>query len=63
VQLPIERDGLRMEFAGWAYPLEDYFRALEEAGFAVEAVREPAAGDARWHRVPLFLMWRAVKTA
>ncbi len=62
--VPIERDGLRMEFAGWAYPLEGYFRALESAGFAIEAVREPPSQTAgRWTRIPLFLMWRAVKSA
>jgi SAM-dependent methyltransferase len=62
--VPVERDGLRMEFAGWAYPLEGYFRALENAGFAIEAVREPRidSGSERWRRIPLFLMWRAVKT-
>ena len=61
--VPIERDGLQMEFAGWAYPLEGYFRALEAAGFAIEAVREPRidGGSERWRRIPLFLMWRAVK--
>jgi SAM-dependent methyltransferase len=26
----------------WAYPLEDYTRALEEAGFLIESLREPA---------------------
>lgn len=69
VEIPVERSGLSMEFAGWAYPLEEYFGALERAGFSVEAVREPrvdgvAATDPseeRWLRIPLFLMWRAVK--
>ena len=62
--MPVDRDGLRMTFAGWAYPLEGYFRALEDAGFAIEAVREPRVdgGSARWKRIPMFLMWRAVKT-
>jgi len=61
--IPMERGGLRMEFAGWAYPLEGYFRVLEDAGFAIEAVREPPGKqDGRWTRIPLFLMWRAVKT-
>jgi SAM-dependent methyltransferase len=61
--IPIERDGLRMEFAGWAYPLEGYFGPLERAGFAIEAVREPGIkGSGRWERIPLFLMWRAVKS-
>jgi SAM-dependent methyltransferase len=67
----MERDGLRMHFAGWAYPLEAYFRALEEAGFAIQAVREPRVNDPtvvkyrselRWRRIPNFLMWRAAKT-
>jgi len=49
--------------AGWAYPLEGYFGALEEAGFAVEALRVPSGTEDRWRRIPLFLMWRAVKTA
>lgn len=65
VDIAAERDGLSMNFAGWAYPLEGYFSALEQAGLAVEAVREPSGGktpdDKRWHRIPLFLMWRAVK--
>lgn len=62
----IERDGLSFSFTGWAYALEDYARALEDAGLYVEAFREPAAppgfrGDDRYARVPMFLMWRAVK--
>ena len=62
--IPIERGGLRMEFAGWAYPLEGYFRVLETAGFAIEAVREPPSHHkGRWTRIPLFLMWRAVKSS
>ena len=55
-----ERDGLRMDFSGWAYSLEDYFVAMERAGLAVEALREPA-GEGRWSRIPNFLMWRATK--
>jgi SAM-dependent methyltransferase len=62
----IERDGLTMTFDGTAYPLEDYARALTAAGLAIEALREPApaaegAEWARWHRIPMFLMWRARK--
>jgi SAM-dependent methyltransferase len=65
-----ERDGLRMTFRGWCYPLEDYAKALEQAGLVVEAIREPAAPDAllaarpsaeRWRRLPMFLFMRAVK--
>jgi SAM-dependent methyltransferase len=65
----IERDGLKMDFSGWSYPLEAYFRALERAGLEVQAVREPQASpgdpaaDERWRRIPMFLMWRAVKPA
>lgn len=61
-----ERNGLRMHFAGWSRPLEDYMAALEGAGFAVSALREPVpdVGDAwkhmkRWSRVPLFLWLKA----
>jgi len=69
---PVERDGFQMHFKGWAYPLETYSLALEQGGFVVEAMREPALqkvppsmdpGGGRWSRIPLLLMWRAVKTA
>jgi SAM-dependent methyltransferase len=66
-----ERDGLVITFRGWCYPLEDYARALEDAGFMIERIREPGAseeamaafgpGEERWRRVPLFLQIRAVK--
>ena len=70
IDAEVERDGHRMHFKGWAYPLETYSRALEKAGLAIQALREPAAlepppsmdpGAARWRRIPVFLMWRAVK--
>jgi SAM-dependent methyltransferase len=68
----MHRGGLEMTFDGMTYALEDYARALEAAGLATEAIREPApaeqpaerpgaAGWARWHRMPMFLMWRARK--
>lgn len=66
----VERNGVTMAFRGWAYPLEAYFAAFEQAGLLVEALREPAAiegqaprtaADARWSRVPNFLFLRAVK--
>lgn len=65
VEIPDERDGLSITFRGWAYPLEDYARALEEAGFLVEALREPAyvapdGSPSRWNRLPNFLQLRAV---
>jgi SAM-dependent methyltransferase len=65
-----ERDGLEITFRGWAYPLEAYGRALEDAGFVIEAMREPPATDAaaerepserRWQRLPMFLFLRALK--
>ena len=64
---PVERDGLAVTFHSQHRPLEAYFRALEEAGLAVEALREPAVPDhgfvsdasRRWQRIPLFLHIRA----
>jgi len=32
---------LQMHFVGWSQPLENYMLALEGAGFAVSALREP----------------------
>jgi ubiquinone/menaquinone biosynthesis C-methylase UbiE len=65
----IERNGLEMTFLDAHRPLEDYFRALEEAEFLVERVREiPDSSDPpswpsvlRWRRVPLFLHVRALR--
>lgn len=61
-----ERDGLTMRFAGWSQPLEAYAAALEEAGLAITALREPVPdlGEGRahlepWTRVPLFLWLKA----
>jgi SAM-dependent methyltransferase len=65
-----ERDGLQMHFTGWRYPLENYARALEDAGLLIERLREPAAPASavsaraeleRWQRVPSFLHLRALK--
>ena len=54
--------GLAFTFAGWCYPLEAYTAALEAAGLLIEAIREPAdPAGGRWARVPMFLMWRALK--
>ena len=61
-----ERDGLRMHFAGWSYPLEAYAIALAEAGLAITALREPIPDldDGRnhmapWLRMPLILWLKA----
>jgi hypothetical protein len=65
-----ERDGLVITFHGWCCPLEDYFPALEEAGFLVETLRESRAPEAavrrdpaaeRWRRIPNFLYVRALR--
>jgi SAM-dependent methyltransferase len=63
----VERDGLSMTFHNEHRPIETYFRALEQAGLLVEALREPKVPDnavvsesgRRWQRVPLFLHLRA----
>ncbi len=66
----VERSGLEMTFSGWAYPMEAYFAAFEEARLLVESLREPAAPEAdirrdesedRWRRIPNFLHIRALK--
>jgi SAM-dependent methyltransferase len=65
-EVPVERDGFEMTFLDAHRPLEDYFRALESAGLAVEALREvldtsdPPAS--RWRRMPCFLNLRARKS-
>ncbi|HEY8813588.1 MAG TPA: class I SAM-dependent methyltransferase [Candidatus Dormibacteraeota bacterium] len=64
------RGDLHMNFKGWAYSLEEYFRPLERSGLMIQAVREPSLepgtgtpspSDERWRRIPGFLMWRAIK--
>jgi SAM-dependent methyltransferase len=61
-----ERDGLQMHFAGWSQPLENYMAALEGAGFAISALREPIPAVTapfthweQWIRIPLFLWLKA----
>jgi hypothetical protein len=53
-----------MRFAGWSQPLEAYAAALEAAGLAITALREPRAeqGEGRnhlQHGVPFFLWLKA----
>ena len=62
----VVKHGVTMRFRGWSHGLEAYFSALSDAGFVVDALREPVpttgSGDyARWHRYPMFLHLRAVK--
>jgi SAM-dependent methyltransferase len=63
---------LEMTFHGWTHTLQDYTRALEEAGLLIERMREPRPNAEqaaqrpsleRWRRIPLFLFVRAVKRA
>jgi ubiquinone/menaquinone biosynthesis C-methylase UbiE len=67
VEDTVHQQGLTMTFRGWTYSLEHYAQALEQAGFRLEAMREPrptgAAGRyERWRRIPLFLFFRATKS-
>jgi SAM-dependent methyltransferase len=62
----VERDGLRMHFAGWMQPLEAYAAALEDAGLAITSLREPIPNPdsgppnmERWTRWPMFLWLKA----
>jgi hypothetical protein len=57
-----------MTFHSEHRPIESYARVLEEAGFLIEAFREPMPGEAtvaarpkegRWRRISNFLMIRA----
>jgi len=58
-----ERAGLGITFHGYVLPIEDYTRALEDAGFLLDALGEPAdpGDDEQWKRIPNFLYLRAVK--
>lgn len=55
----VERDGRFMRFESAHRPLETFSRALEDAGFVIEALREIGDVDEPWRRVPLFLDVRA----
>ena len=65
-----ERDGLQITFRGWMYALEDYARALRDAGFVIACLREPVPTNEdlrlqpsfeRRRRIPLFLQLLAAK--
>jgi SAM-dependent methyltransferase len=67
----VERDGAAMTFESWRHPLSAYTLALEQAGFLVEAIREPRPDDAaltaapdlaKWRTQPMFLHIRALRT-
>lgn len=62
----VVRNGITMNFRGWARPLQDYCSALFAAGFVIDAVQEPLpitdeGRYARWHRYPMFLHLRTIK--
>ncbi len=57
------RDGLAMTFESVHWTLQDYFDALQSAGFVVEALREIPGTSGRWVRYPLFLHLVAAKAA
>jgi len=59
----IERDGLAMTFHSEHRPLGHYSKALEQAGFVIEAIREVTVEDPdnNWHRLPMFLHMRAIR--
>jgi SAM-dependent methyltransferase len=62
----VSRADVTIRFRGWSRPIEDYFSALFDAGFVVDALSEPRpitdeGRYARWHRFPMFLSLRAIK--
>jgi ubiquinone/menaquinone biosynthesis C-methylase UbiE len=52
----VRRGDAELTFANVHRPLGSYGAALEEAGLAIEAIREPP-----WELVPMFLYLRAIK--
>lgn len=62
----VTRDGLSMRFIFEHRPIDRYARALEDAGFVIEQLREVTGGidfmGGRWDRIPLFLHIRAVRS-
>jgi SAM-dependent methyltransferase len=62
----VARDGLEIRFHYEHRPLDRYARALEDAGFLIERIREVTGGSeifgSRWDRIPLFLHIRAKTT-
>jgi len=59
----IERDGKACTFASAHRTIDAFSRALEAAGFVIEAMREVTDPDPddRWYRIPMFLQVRAVR--
>jgi SAM-dependent methyltransferase len=57
----VDRDGRTMRFSSEHRPIESYSRALEAAGFVIEALREIGDIEGKWTRMPLFLDVAAVR--
>jgi SAM-dependent methyltransferase len=60
----VERDGYTMTFHSEHRPLQAYTSALAGAGFVIERLHEVTEPDpaSKWHRIPLFLHIRALRT-
>ena len=70
VATKLERDGRALTLHSITRPLSSYIATLEDAGFGVEAFREPRPDDAhvarrprvaKWRRIPVFAHIRACK--
>jgi ubiquinone/menaquinone biosynthesis C-methylase UbiE len=60
----IDREGLQMTFRSFHYSFEDYWRAIRDAGFVVDELREVYdEAHPLWRELPLFLHMRALKPA
>jgi ubiquinone/menaquinone biosynthesis C-methylase UbiE len=60
----VEREGLEMTFRSFHFSLEGYWRAMRDAGFLVEELREIYDDEhPLWREVPLFLHFHARKPA
>ena len=57
-EMRVARGGLELHFRSWTYPLQDYVGAFEDAGFVIEALREPPDPE---RPIPNFLMIRCRK--
>jgi SAM-dependent methyltransferase len=65
-ELVSDRSGIVFRFASRRFPPESCSRPHEATGLAIEALRErplPGVESHRRTRMPLFLLWRAVKVA
>jgi SAM-dependent methyltransferase len=54
----VERGGVKMTFESWRRPLSAYTEVLEQAGFVIEAMREPVPDEAALAAAPALAKWR-----